>query len=66
MAKTTRDAIEILDELTGDDPELREMIAEEAKRAQVERMIYETIMGKSEQGRILGNNAFSPARGDRH
>ena len=35
MAKTTRDAIEILDRLTGDDPELREMIAEEAIRVQV-------------------------------
>jgi ribosome-binding protein aMBF1 (putative translation factor) len=41
MAKTTRDATEILDRLTGDDPELREMIAEEAVHAQVARMIYE-------------------------
>jgi ribosome-binding protein aMBF1 (putative translation factor) len=41
MAKKTLDAIEILDHLTGDDPELREMIAEEAVHAQVARMIYE-------------------------
>ena len=41
MAKTTRDAIEILDQLTGDDPGLRKMIAEETLHAQVARMIYE-------------------------
>lgn len=41
MAKTTGDAIEILDQLTGEDPELREMIAEEAVHAQVARMIYD-------------------------
>jgi len=42
MAKKTRDATEILDRLTGDDPELREMIAEEAVHAQVARMIHDT------------------------
>lgn len=41
MAKTTREATEILDHLTGDDTELYEMIAEEAVHAQVARMIYE-------------------------
>ncbi len=41
MAKKTRSAIEILERLTGDDPELREMIAEEKVNAQVARMIYE-------------------------
>jgi ribosome-binding protein aMBF1 (putative translation factor) len=41
MAKTVRDAIEILDRLTGDDPELREMIAEETVHVQVARMIYD-------------------------
>lgn len=40
MAKT-RDATKILDRLTGDDPELREMIAEEAVNAQVARMIHD-------------------------
>lgn len=41
MAKKTHDATEILDRLTGDDPELREMIAEEAVNVQVARMIYD-------------------------
>jgi ribosome-binding protein aMBF1 (putative translation factor) len=41
MAKKTRSATEILERLTGDDPELREMIAEETVNAQVARMIYE-------------------------
>jgi len=44
MAKKTRSATEILDRLTGDDPELREMIAEETVNAQVARMIYEARM----------------------
>lgn len=41
MAKKTRDANEILNRLTGDDPQLREMIAEEAVNVQVARMIYD-------------------------
>jgi ribosome-binding protein aMBF1 (putative translation factor) len=41
MTKKTRNAIEILDRLTGDDPELRAMIAEESVNSQVARMIYE-------------------------
>ncbi len=41
MAGKTRSAIEILDRLTGDDPELREMIAEETVNNQVARIIYE-------------------------
>ncbi len=41
MSKKSTDAIEILDRLTGDDPELREMIAEERLNAQVARMIYD-------------------------
>ena len=41
MAKKERDAARILDKLTGKDPELREMIAEEALNARVARMIYE-------------------------
>ena len=36
-----RNAIEILDRLTGDDAELREMIAEETVNNQVARIIYE-------------------------
>ena len=41
MARKTRNATEILERLTGDDPELREMIAEETVNAQVARMVYE-------------------------
>jgi len=41
MAKKTRNATEILERLTGDDPELREMIAEETVNNQVARIIYE-------------------------
>ncbi|HYH46219.1 MAG TPA: helix-turn-helix domain-containing protein [Thermoanaerobaculia bacterium] len=41
MAKKTHDATKILDRLTGDDPELREMIAEEAVNLHVARMIYD-------------------------
>jgi DNA-binding XRE family transcriptional regulator len=41
MRKKTQDALEILDELTGEDDELRRMIVEEAVNAQVARMIYD-------------------------
>jgi ribosome-binding protein aMBF1 (putative translation factor) len=41
MARKTRNATEILERLTGDDPALREMIAEETVNAQIARMIYE-------------------------
>ena len=40
MAKT-RDALRIIDGITGDDPELKAMIEEEIIHAQVARMIYE-------------------------
>lgn len=40
MAKT-RDALKIIDGITGDDPELKAMIEEETIHAQVARMIYE-------------------------
>ena len=40
MAKT-RDALKILDHLTGDDAALQQLIAEEAVNAKVARMIYE-------------------------
>jgi hypothetical protein len=39
MSKKSKDAIEILERLTGDDPELREMIAEERLYAQLAKMI---------------------------
>ena len=66
MAKTTRDAIEILDRLTGDDPELREMIAEEVVHAQVARMIYDarTAAGLTQKqlADLLGTQQSAIAR----
>lgn len=40
MAKS-KNALTILDRITGDDPELKALIAEETLNAQVARMIYE-------------------------
>jgi len=40
MAKTS-DALEIIDAMTGDDPELREMIAQERINAEVAQIIYD-------------------------
>ena len=66
MAKTTRDATKILDRLTGDDPELREMIAEEAVHAQVARMIYEARMAagltQKQLADLLGTQQSTIAR----
>ena len=42
MARGVRDAKKILDHVTGKDPDLREMIAEETLNARVAHMIYET------------------------
>lgn len=57
MAKKTRDALEILERLTGDDPELREMIAEETVNAQVARMIYDarTAAGLTQEHFLLAS-----------
>ena len=41
----TRNAIEVLDHITGDDDELKEMIAEEALHAEVARLIYQARTG---------------------
>ena len=66
MAKTTGDAIEILDRLTGDDPEMREMIAEEAVQAQVARMIYDARMAagltQKQLADLLGTRQSAIAR----
>ena len=50
MAKTT-DALKILDQMIGDDPDMRQMIAEETLKAQIARMIYEarTAAGLTQQ-----------------
>jgi len=66
MAKKTSDATETLDRLTGDDPELREMIAEEAVHAQVARMICEarTAAGLTQKqlADLLGTQQSTIAR----
>ena len=66
MAKKSRDAAEILDRLTGDDPELREMIAEEAVQAQIARMIYEARsaagLTQKQLADLLGTQQSSIAR----
>jgi len=41
MTRKNRDATRILDQLTGKNPKLRKMIAEEALNARVARMIFE-------------------------
>jgi ribosome-binding protein aMBF1 (putative translation factor) len=41
MARRTKNARKILDDLTGKDPELRKMIAEEALNVRVARMIFD-------------------------
>ena len=41
MARRTKNARKILDSLTGNDPELRKMIAEEALNVRVARMIFD-------------------------
>ena len=43
MAKTT-DALKILDRITGDDPELRELIQKETVNVHVARLIYDARM----------------------
>ena len=50
MVKTT-DALKILDQMIGDDPDMRQMIAEETLKAQIARMIYEarTAAGLTQQ-----------------
>jgi len=57
MAKT-KNALKILDRITGDDPELRELIEEETINAQVARMIYEArtqaSLTQQELARLVG------------
>lgn len=66
MAKKTRKATEILERLTGEDPEIREMIAEEMVNAQVARMIYDarTAAGLTQKqlADLLGTQQSTIAR----
>jgi Predicted transcriptional regulator with C-terminal CBS domains len=51
----TKDALKIIDQITGDDAELQQMIAEESLNAQVARMIYETRTGAGLTQKELAN-----------
>ncbi|MBI4601654.1 MAG: helix-turn-helix transcriptional regulator [Planctomycetes bacterium] len=54
----TKDALKILDRLTGDDPELRDRIAEEALNCRVARRIYdartEAGLTQEDLARLIG------------
>ena len=58
MAKT-RDANRILDDVTGDDEELQQMIAEETVNAEVARLIYEArkmaSLTQTELAKLIGS-----------
>ena len=52
MKQKTRDVLDILDKVTGDDPELRQMIEEETLNARISRLIYDARQqaGLTQQG----------------
>ncbi len=52
MKQKTRDALNILDKVTGDDPELRQMIEEETLNAKISRLICDVRQqaGLTQQG----------------
>ena len=65
MAKT-RDATRILNDVTGDDEELQQMIAEETVNAEVARLIYEARkmagLTQTELAELIGSkNQLLPA-----
>jgi predicted transcriptional regulator len=51
----TKDALKIIDQITGDDAALQQMIAEESINAQVARMIYEARTGARLTQKELAN-----------
>ena len=46
MKQKTRDALNILEKVKGDDPELRQMIEEETLNAKISRLIYDRNSGR--------------------
>lgn len=65
MAKT-RDANRIIDDVTGDDGELQQLIAEETVNAEVARLIYETRkmagLTQTELAKLIGSKQSVIAR----
>ena len=66
MPKKTKGAAKILDRLTGDDPELRAMIAEERINSQMARLIHKvrTAAGLTQKqlADLIGTQQFTVAR----
>jgi DNA-binding XRE family transcriptional regulator len=66
MARRTKNALEILDHLTGDDDELRAMIAEERSHAKVARMIYDArtqaTLTQKQLAELIGTGQSTIAR----
>lgn len=64
--KTTTDALKMLDELIGDDPQLRDSIAEEASKQHVARLIYsaraDACLTQTELARRVGTSQSVIAR----
>ncbi len=52
MKQKTRDTLDILNKVTGDDPELRQMIKEETLHTKISRLIYDARQhaGLTQQG----------------
>jgi ribosome-binding protein aMBF1 (putative translation factor) len=61
----TKDALKILDQMIGDDADMRQMIAEETLKAELARMIYEarTAAGLTQQA--LAARVGTKPSGDR-
>jgi len=66
MGRKTKNAVEMVDRLTGDDAELRQMVAEEKFNAHVARMIYDgrTKAGLTQQelAQLVGTQQSTIAR----
>ena len=66
MAKKTKDALKIIDQIIGNDAELCEQIAQESVHAQVARMIYDarTLAGltQAELAKLIGAQQPTIAR----
>ena len=66
----TKDATRILDQMTGDDQELQQMIADETLNAEVARLIYEARttaeLTQAELAELIGTQYIYVVRGFQH